>query len=74
VGKKQRRERELAGEGKRREGTSWRRVVSPGGLLVDRRKQEVAGRSARELHAGACLVEEETKGVFAHSPLDFGKI
>jgi hypothetical protein len=48
--------------------------VPPGGLLVDRRKQEVAGRSARKLHAGACLVEEETKGVFAHSPLDFGKI
>jgi hypothetical protein len=49
------------------------RRVSPGGLLVNRRKKEVAGRSARELHAGACLVEEETKGFFAHSPLDFGK-
>jgi hypothetical protein len=47
--------------------------VSPGGLLIDRRKQEVVGRSARELHAGACLVEEETKGVFAHSPWILGK-
>jgi hypothetical protein len=42
VGEKQRRERELAGEGKRREGTSWRRAVSPGGLLIDQSKQEVA--------------------------------
>jgi hypothetical protein len=45
--------------------------VSLGGLLVDRRKLEVAGRSARKLHAGACLVEEEDMR-FAKSPLDFG--
>jgi hypothetical protein len=42
-GEKQRRERELAGEGKRREGTSWRRAVSPGGRLGGLGgKQEVA--------------------------------
>jgi hypothetical protein len=69
---KQRRERKLAGEEKRREGTSWLRAVSPGVSSTLRRKQEVVhdvqGASTQVLD----LVEVEDKVEFAQHPLGFG--
>jgi hypothetical protein len=67
VGKKSRgRERERRGgvdRGERERASGVSRC-----LLVDRRKQEVAGRSARELHAPA---SGRRQGPFTDTPLNF---
>jgi hypothetical protein len=53
--------------------SSWHSWAAPGGrldgLAANRRWPR---RSPRSLRAGACLLEEEDKGDFAHSPLGFG--
>jgi hypothetical protein len=69
VGKKQRRERELAGEGKKG-GDSWRAAASPGGHLGDQGgEQEVATPVSWEPPRTCFSKKTHT---IANSPFDFG--